>query len=135
MPPVVYSSDASRGSLNPWWITGFVDAEGCFRISIIKNKEMRTQWWVLPVFKITLHQKDKAILDLIPATLGVGKVYSSGPDAFSLEVCTVKGLRVIIAHFDNYPLITQKWADFELFKLAVNIVLNEEHRTMEVKLS
>jgi hypothetical protein len=38
---------------------------------------------------------------------------------------------VIIAHFDKYPLISQKWADFELFKLAVNIMLNEEHRTME----
>jgi hypothetical protein len=38
---------------------------------------------------------------------------------------------VIIAHFDKYPLISQKWADFELFKLAVYIMLNEEHRTME----
>jgi hypothetical protein len=38
---------------------------------------------------------------------------------------------VIIAHFDKYPPISQKRADFELFKLAVNIILNKEHRTME----
>jgi hypothetical protein len=44
-----------------------------------------TGWRIL--FSITLHRKDKAILDLIQSTLGVGKVYSSGPDAFSLEVC------------------------------------------------
>lgn len=117
--------------LDPNFVTGFTDAEGCFRISILKNKEIRTQWWVQAVFRITLHRKDKAILDLIQSTLGVGKVYTTGPDAFSLEVCTVKGLRVIIAHFDKYPLISQKWADFELFKLAVNIMLNEEHLTME----
>jgi hypothetical protein len=47
-----------------------------------------------------------------PEGPGVGKVYTSGPDAFTLEVCTVKELRVIIAHFDKYPLISQKRADF-----------------------
>jgi hypothetical protein len=82
------------------------------KAKVIKNKEIRTQWWVQAVFSITLHRKDKAILDLIQSTLGVGKIYSSGPDAFSLEVCTVKELRVIIAHFDKYPLISHKRSDF-----------------------
>lgn len=51
IPPVV---DYSVVSLNPWWITGFVDGwlvgEGCFRISIFKNKEVRTQWGVKAVY-------------------------------------------------------------------------------------
>lgn len=29
--------------LHPWFITGFVDGEGCFRISVLKNKELKTQ--------------------------------------------------------------------------------------------
>jgi len=52
----------------------------------------RTGWRSL--FQISLHRKDKAILDLIQSTLGVGKVYATGPDAFSLEVCTVKSPRL-----------------------------------------
>ena len=34
---------------------------------------------------------------------------------FSIEQIT----NIIIPHFDKYPLLTQKKADFELFKLAV----------------
>jgi len=28
-------------TLNPWFVTGFTDAEACFRISIIKNKNYK----------------------------------------------------------------------------------------------
>lgn len=72
---------------------------------------MRITGW-RSLFQISLHRKDKAILDLIQSTLGVGKVYTAGPEWFKLEVCTVKELRGLIAHFDKYPLISQKWADF-----------------------
>lgn len=44
---------------------------------------------------------------------------------YSLEEIT----NVIIPHFNKYPLNTQKQADFELFKLIVDIVKNKEHLT------
>lgn len=42
-----------------------------------------------------------------------------------------KELRVIIEHFDKYPLITQKRADYELFKQAVELMSQKEHLTPE----
>ncbi len=33
----------------------------------------------------------------------------------------------IIEHFEKYPLITTKLANYELFKQAYNLVLNNEH--------
>jgi len=36
---------------------------------------------------------------------------------------------VIIPHFDKYPLLTQKNADYLLFKKAVNILLQGEARS------
>ena len=39
-------------------------------------------------------------------------------------------LGVIIAHFDKYPLISQKRPDFELLKIAVGY-MQGEHLTME----
>ncbi len=36
---------------------------------------------------------------------------------------------VIIPHFDKYPLITQKRADYLLFKQAVNLLLNCKARS------
>lgn len=40
-------------------------------------------------------------------------------------------MAVIISHFDKYPLIVQKRADFELFKQAFKIVLDKKHLTKE----
>jgi hypothetical protein len=38
---------------------------------------------------------------------------------------------VIIPHFDNYPLLTQKRANFLLFKLGVDLISKKEHLTDE----
>lgn len=46
---------------------------------------------------------------------------------FSIEQIT----NIIIPHFDKFPLLTQKKADFELFKLAVAIMNRKGHLTPE----
>ena len=67
----------------------------------------------------------------IQITLGVGKIYKQGSDGVQFRVESLKELLVIIAHFDNYPLITQKQKDFELFKKGILMVINKEHLTKE----
>jgi hypothetical protein len=50
-------------------------------------------------------------LELIRSTLGgVGNIYQNGygRDTILYRVSSVKDLRVIIDHFDKYPLITQR---------------------------
>ena len=42
-----------------------------------------------------------------------------------------KDLAVLIDHFDNYPLITKKRADFELFKRVLGLINRQEHLTPE----
>ena len=37
----------------------------------------------------------------------------------------------MIDHFDNYPLITQKYADYQLFKRAFHIFKSKEHLSLE----
>jgi hypothetical protein len=48
-----------------------------------------------------------------------------------LRVGSLKNLRVVINHFDKYSLITQKLADYILFKQAVELVQQKEHLTKE----
>lgn len=38
---------------------------------------------------------------------------------------------MIIPHFNNYTLLTQKRADFELFKLVIELINRKEHLTSE----
>jgi hypothetical protein len=82
-----------------------------------------TGGWVVELnFQIGLHQNDRPLLELIQLFFGVGKIYKLGKDAIQYRVTSHKDLAVIIDHFKNYPLITQKRADFELFKQALELI-------------
>lgn len=116
--------------LNPDYITGFVDGEGCFSLSIFKDSRRITGWQVKPIFSISLHNKDIKLLEAIQRTLNVGKIYKHGTDSMQYRVSSLRNLQVIIQHFDKYPLITQKQADYLLFKEAVNLIINKEHLSL-----
>jgi hypothetical protein len=69
---------------------------------------------------------------LIKASLkGVGQIYNNGNGAYQYRVYSMKDLSVIIAHFDKYPLLTQKLADFLSFKRVIELMNRKEHLTTE----
>lgn len=118
-------------NLNPCYISGFVDAEACFHISIVDNAELRTGKSVRAMFQIALHNKDKALLYLIQKYFGVGVIIQRNDGAYYYKVSQVKDLMIILTHFNKYPLVTQKAADLELFKQVVVIMNRREHLTAE----
>lgn len=61
--------------LNPGAITGFADAEGCFLITLAKNKQSKSGWVVKLRFQIGLNKKDRVILEQIVNYFGLGKIY------------------------------------------------------------
>ena len=81
-----------------------------------------------------MHEKDRALIQSIQDFFG-GIGYVSKPNNTStveFRVTTIKDIvDVIIPHFDNYPLITQKYSDFVLFKQIVLLMLNKEHNTYD----
>ncbi|OTA47418.1 hypothetical protein K449DRAFT_299271, partial [Hypoxylon sp. EC38] len=60
----------------------------------------------------------------------VGKIYKSRPDIYELQVSSIKDIKLIIEFFDQYPLITQKYGDYVLFKKAYELINNKEHLTL-----
>ena len=79
-----------------------------------------------------MHEKDRALIQSIQDFFG-GIGYVSKPNNTStveFRVTTIKEIvNVIIPHFNNYPLITQKYSDYVLFKQIVLLMLNKEHIT------
>lgn len=67
-----------------------------------------------PKFSIGLHKKDREILELIKAFLGVGNIYNQGYEAVQLRIQSIRELEMLITHLDKYPLITKKRIDYEL---------------------
>ena len=107
-------STSGRTPLDPYFVSGFSDAEASFIIIISKEPRNVTQWTVKPRFSIGLHKKDREILDLIKSYFGgVGTISAQSKDSVQYRVASLKDLNaIIIPHFDKYPLITQKKADF-----------------------
>lgn len=126
-----FYSTKQINKLNPYWLTGFVDAEGCFFLNINKSSSTKIGYSFTLGFKISLHENDRGILESIKTFFGVGKISKHGIKSLQYQVRSIEELKIIINHFNEYPLITQKRADFELLKLAIEIINNDEHKSIE----
>jgi hypothetical protein len=94
------------------------DGEACFYIGIRKTSKVKTGWLIELKFVINFHKKDQPLLELIKTFFSVGLITKPSKNSV-LYVCqSIKDLDTIINHFVNFPLITQKRADFVLFKKA-----------------
>jgi hypothetical protein len=120
-------------SCKNYYYAGLFDAEGCFRVKIIKIKRYSTGWNVQLVFSILMHKRDTLLLEQINSFLGgSGRLYKANKgDGVLLDIGSLEGLKKVIDYLDRYPLITQKKADYELFKLVFGIVSRKEHLTMD----
>ena len=117
----------NNSKIDPNWISGFVDAEGCF--SVIIEIPNINKWRVRTSFEINLHIKDVDILYQVQSFFGVGAVYLRVDKKICVyRVSNIKYIRdIIIPHFKKYPLITQKAIDFDLWSKVIQIILNKEH--------
>lgn len=112
-----------------WFVTGFVDGEGSFGLSVSKDSNRKTGYIISPSFSMGVHPNDRDLLEKIKALFGVGEIYINySENIIRLKVSSIKDLtEVIIPHFEEYPLISQKLADFLLFKRVVEILKRKEH--------
>ncbi|EUC26790.1 hypothetical protein COCCADRAFT_113371, partial [Bipolaris zeicola 26-R-13] len=83
-------------------------------------------------FIINLHKKDVKILKQIKEFFGgVGRVSKERNGCCDYTVSSLDQIAsVILPHFDKYPLITQKLADYILFKEVVLMMKRGEHFTV-----
>jgi hypothetical protein len=80
-----------------------------------------------------LHTKDLDLLKSIRAYFGgIGIITESkSEDMCAFRVSSPKQiLEQILPHFEKYPLVTKKYADYQLFKKIVYIMLNKGHLTV-----
>jgi hypothetical protein len=125
------SATVDEPKLSPYWVTGFADAESSFSLKVSKSSSTRSGWNVIPEFQITLHSRDLLLLRKIHSFFGIGIVgeREDRNQAYYSVQSARAIVNVIIPHFDRYPLITQKRADYLLFKQAVNLLIQGQARS------
>lgn len=82
-------------------------------------------------FSINLHKRDVKLLNNIKDFFGgIGQVSKERNGCCDFTVRSLDQIiNVILPHFDKYPLITQKLADYLLFKEVVIMMKRGEHLT------
>jgi LAGLIDADG endonuclease len=76
-----------------------------------------------------MHKKDLELLKLIQTYFGgIGSIVKSTQDMCAFRVSSPEIIfQKILPYFDKYPLITQKKADYFLFKEVIIMMLQKEH--------
>lgn len=101
-----------------YWLAGFTDGEGCFRI----HKHVRGTHTC--AFQIKLRRDDRAILDRIKDFIGYGTIRDVSGDGNSkplslYQVQNKDGCERVVEVFKRYPLVAKKYLDFEIWAKAV----------------
>ena len=92
--------------LDPWYVTGLTDGEGCFCISFAIRAKLRTGLEVRPPFWLSLNRRDLGLLEDLQAFFGCGWIRESKRDrTFKYEVRSTRELTSrILPHFERFPL-------------------------------
>ncbi len=124
-------TDNQQERLDPYWIVGFVDGEGCFHVALNKQLKMILGWQVLPEFRVVQHQRDEQILHRIRNFFGFGQVVVNNGDRKEFRVRGSKNLNRIVDFFRQYQLQSKKSRDFDSFATIIEMMNMHQHLTRE----
>ena len=92
----VIINSANNFKINPWFITGFTDAEGCFTIFTLKSDNYRSGWEVRVSYQINIHKKDLLLLKQIQSYFGVGSISKQSESTYQYRVQSIKDMVNVI---------------------------------------
>ena len=113
----------------PSYISGYVDGEGCFTISISPRPTLRVGWEVRPSLSVSQNGDRDEVLLAIQEHFGCGTIRPDRSDkTVKWEIRSLPLLiERVIPHFKQYPLLSGKRTDFELFASVCEAMTRGRH--------
>jgi hypothetical protein len=123
-----------RSDAAAWWIVGFVDGEGCFGISVVRNRLTRLGWQVQPEFSVSQGERSLEALEILKAYFACGTIIRNGrrdnhrETMYRFSVRRGADLRgTIVPIFDTHPLRTAKCEELQRFKAVLRLMDEGKH--------
>lgn len=114
------------------WIVGFVDGEGCFSFSLIKNDSLRFGYQIQGEFTVVQHKRDIQLLHKLKTHFKCGSVGVNHGDRYHYRVKNLNDfLNVIIPFFEKHELQTVKKFQLPIFKQICLNLQAKKHLTQE----
>jgi hypothetical protein len=113
------------------YISGYVDGEGCFTVSISPRAKLAVGWEVRPSLSVSQNGDRAEVLQLIQAHFGCGSIRPDRSDkTLKWETRRLEDILIrVIPHFERYPLLSGKRFDFERFASVCQAMADGGHRT------
>ena len=120
-----------RARLEPNWVVGFIDGEGCFSVSVHRNSMVRSTggWQLQPSFHAYQHGDHRSVLEDLARFFACGHIRPKGPKSHVLTFSVHSRQELagsVIPFFECYPLVI-KHRDFRLFADIVSAMNRREH--------
>ena len=119
--------------LDPWFVTGLTEGEGCFCVSFTVRPTLRTGLEVRPSFALSLNERDLGLLEELRGYFGCGSIRRSKADrTFKYESRSAGELVThIVPHFERYPLRGSKAHSFAGFARICEMIGQGDHLKAE----
>lgn len=119
-------------NLDPQWIVGFVDGEGCFFVGIHRQATMTIGFQTLPEFVVVQHVRDIELLYALKAYFQCGRVVNNHGDRWAYRARGHGNLVTrILPFFERHKLKSRKRQAFEAFRKVVLMMDRKEHLTAD----
>ena len=119
----------ARVPLDPWFVSGLTEGEGCFCISLALRQKLRTGLEIRPSFSLSLNERDLELLRDLQAFFECGWIRQSKTDrTFKFEARAIEDLlNPIIPHFERHPLRGSKAKSFAAFRDVCRMIEQGDH--------
>lgn len=111
------------------WLGGFITAEGCFFIRLLKSESHKLKERVTLIFMLTQHSRDEVLMRSLVDYLGCGNIYISKN---TINYRVEKHLDIegkLIPHLNKCNILGEKSLDFKDWREAVKLIQNKDHLT------
>lgn len=130
--PALIATRAAYGvgvPLDPWFVSGLTEGEGCFCVSFALRSKLRTGVEVRPSFSLSLNERDLALLVDLQTFFGCGWIRESKADrTFKYEVRAAGELADhVVPHFELFPLRGAKAKSFAAFADVCRMIEQGDH--------
>lgn len=118
-------------SLSDAWLSGLIDAEGCFNVSVSNNKRYNLGYVIK--LRFLLDQNDELSLNKVKYLFKTGKVTlrNNTINNYRYTMTGFSNFNKLCIYLKNYPLKTNKLISFIKWYHIYNMILNKEHLTLE----
>jgi LAGLIDADG endonuclease len=134
--PALVEAQGAYGAavpLDPWYVSGLTEGEGCFCVSFAKRAKLRLGLEVRPSFSLSLNERDSDLLSGLQAFFGCGWIRESRSDrTWKYEVRAIADLSErILPHFERFPLRGNKARSLQGFAAVCQMIEQGDHLQLD----